>query len=235
MAAIYGVYRHIKSKKEEKMGGDDGSPDFNAVKNLFFGTPVPASSWTAQDLDLSTVAPECVPFSDPPILLGEGPISRNTVILLSTLNSFPWSQIPAAPNEIRVKVSCYIGAQTDTSFLIVGTSGFEVGVIDYALFVIFGGTTVNLGRIEDPPDDYTPGDPLYPLGPIKVFVKVQRKWPDPENPGPYAITAYAEADKQREIGSFTDDIGERLSGLPMGDTKMYEGKVAYLETSVSWA
>jgi hypothetical protein len=89
------------------------------------------------------------------------PVRENKVVLMSTLEPFPWDQIAGEVTEIDIHVEANIGAQENPNFLIVsaGDGLFNVFSKDNEIIFCFGGATMSLGSFEFKP----------PPSPIGVF------------------------------------------------------------------
>lgn len=235
LGATYALFKYTRAENNggvrttESPTRLSGSEDTVADSYMGFLT----KSWTEKDFDFTTVAPECkshalegsayrIPISSE-METNEGPIIRNSVVLLSTLNEFPWSQVRPKFTRMNIRVSCFIGSQQEASFVIVGTDGFSAQVIDGILVVHVFDTPLELGQLVVDASN-------YPIGALRIFIKIISV--DALEPGHYTVTAYAESGEKKELGASETTV---LKTKPSVDARMYEGlNISFLETEVTW-
>lgn len=95
-------------------------------------------------------------------------VPNNEVVLMSTLEPFPWKQIPKDINEITIKLEAFIGPQNSSNFLVVssGDGLFTVLSKDNDLVFKFGNVTVSLTETGF-------SSPVLPIGTLTLSAKIQ--------------------------------------------------------------
>lgn len=184
---------------------------------------LPATRVTSQKLNQATVAPECqVADGDGE---NESTVQKNTVVLLATLDDFPWMQIPPQLKKLEIKINVFVGPQERNSYLLVDTAGFAALVIEGVVSVVLFGTRYEIGPIHFPGKN-------YPVGTVTVLTSLSFEG----NGSAVAAMSY-QGPRAEDTGTRSDAISivPKLI-FPKDNSAMTQGKgLSALQTTVTWS
>ena len=161
------------------------------------------------------------------------PVAKNKVVLMSTLEEFPWKQIPGNVTNMEIHVEATIGPQHEETFTVVesGNKEKDVGLRVYCfrgiVYFCFLGCCMGLTVLP-----YKP--PPTPIGVLTLGAKIVFTGDS------MVINAQAQVgDKQLFKNTNTkqaEAYGKDVRALfPSLDPKMYQGpNITALQTNVQW-
>lgn len=183
-----------------------------------------------QQFQFSSTPETPLPTNQPSPTMELHPVPNNKVVLLSTLDPFPWSQMPPNLTKIFIDIEANIGPQQSNNFLVVssGNGLFSVYSKMDEITLSFGGVVMNLGEFHFE-------SPQVPLGTFTLHAEIEF------HDDSMSIKADAQSgDIQKQKGDMVmemagcwgDDVRNKFD---KADSKMFQGvNVNALSTTIKW-